>query len=72
MDLALAVHVHPLAPPIAGPGGSYTATSPVVQTKAASHLLARNVFNKKLGILKKNYLKIKGGRYINSKFVFTT
>jgi hypothetical protein len=72
MDLALAVHVHPLAPPIAGPGGSYTITSPVVQAKAASHLLSRNVFNKKLGILKKNYLKITGGRYINSKFVYTT
>jgi len=72
MDLALAVHVHPLAPPIAGPGGSYTATSPLIQTTTARATISRELFNKKLDILKENYLDVIGSRYINSYFVYTT
>lgn len=71
MDLNIASHVHPLAPPIAAPG-SYVSITPMVQANSVKSYGSRTLFNKKVDMLKLNYLEAKGPRYINSNFVFTT
>ena len=71
MDLNIASHVHPLAPPIAAPG-TYVSITPMVQANSVKTYGGRKLFNKKIEMLKSNYLDILGSRYINSNFVYTT
>tara|TARA_R100000388_G_C7241270_1_gene161572 strand:- start:1638 stop:2645 length:1008 start_codon:yes stop_codon:yes gene_type:complete len=71
MDLNLVSHVHPLTPPIAGPG-SYVTITPMIQANSVKTFAGRKLFNKKVEMLKSNYLDVLGSRYINSNFVYTT
>jgi len=72
MDITLASHVHTSAPP--GPPGpsTYVSITPTIQAKSVSSIAGRKLFNKKVEMLKSNYLDVIGSRYINSNFVYTT
>lgn len=80
MDLALATHTHAIAPlpippfpPVAIAPSTYTPITSFIQTKTVSSIIARQLFNKNLELLKVNYLNENfGSVYINSKHVFTT
>lgn len=80
MDLALATHTHAVVPlptppfiPVAIAPSTYTPISGLVQATTTKTILNRQVFNKKIGTLKTNYLNEEVGNvYINSKHVFTT
>ena len=72
MDLALATHVHTSAPP--GPPGpsTYVSITGMIQAKSGATIAGRKMLNKKIEMLKSNYLDVIGSRYINSNFVYTT
>ena len=80
MDLALASHVHLVAPmpnppfaPVALAPSTYTPITAFVQAKTISSIASRQLFNKNLELTKINYLNENfGSIYINSKHVFTT
>jgi len=80
MDLALASHVHPVAPmpvppfiPVALAPSSYTPITAFVQAKTTASIASRQLFNKNIELNKINYLNENfGSAYVNSKHVFTT
>ena len=80
MDLAIASHVHLVAPlpgpvpiPAALAPSSYTPITAFVQTKTVASIVERQLLSKGLETLKINYLNENfGAVYINSKHVFTT
>lgn len=73
MDLALALHTHPVIPPLAIAPHTYTVISPLVQARSVANNLSRNLFNKGLQTMKNTYLHQPSSPiHINSEHVFTT
>ena len=74
MDTYLASHTHPLAPPTATSPNSYTLiATPWVKGKVATINAERKFIIKKLDFIESGYLSdTESGKYINSRFVFTT
>jgi len=74
MDTHLASHTHPIAPPVAASPNTYTLlATPFVKFKTTAINTERKFLTKKLDFIEKGYLnENESGKYINSRFVFTT